>query len=149
MEVRSMFRHTRPYLLLAFIAIFLVSFAAFSQQATPTTPITTTVTVLGPDYKPAPEIAKSDVNAYSEKTRLDILRWQHAQTNGGDLEFAIMIDDAIRTSLIGTKLSDLGNFIDSLPPISSIGVFYAQNGSAAAASPVGTEHPKAAQSVRL
>ena len=144
-----MLRHARFLVSLAFGALFLISFSAISQQAVPTTPVTATVTVLGPDFKPAPEISKADVNAYSNKTRLSVLRWQHAQTNGGDLEFAILIDDAIRTSLIGTQLSDLSNFINSLPPNSSLGVFYAQNGSATAAAPFGTEHPKAAKSVRL
>jgi hypothetical protein len=145
-----MFRHTYLALFPALIASLLLSSAAFSQrQPNQTTPVTATVTVLGADYKSAPEVAKADVNAYSDKTRLDVLRWQHAQSSGGDLEFAILIDESIRSSLIGPQLSDLSNFIKSLPPNSSVGLFYGQNGSAAAAVPFGSEHAKAAQSVRL
>jgi hypothetical protein len=148
-EVSILSTHKRTYLVFALFALLLIPSPGFAQQSAPTVPVTTTITILGPDYAPAPEIAKSDVSAYSDKTKLTITRWEHAQSNGGDLQFAILIDDAIRTSLAGSQLSDLSNFINSLPPNSTLGVFYAQNGSAATAAPFGTEHPKAAQSLHL
>jgi len=141
--------HTRAYIVFAFLASLLSFSPAFAQQNAPSVPVTTTVTILGPNYAPAPEIPKSDVSAYSDKTKLTITRWEHAQSNGGDLQFAILIDQAISTSRAGTQLSDLSNFINALPSNSTLGVFYAQNGSAVAAAPFGTEHPKAAQSLHL
>jgi hypothetical protein len=143
--------HSYRIALLSFLfAIFLNSPATFSQQPAPAgTPVSVTVTVLGPKFATAPDIPQADVNVFSDKTHLNITRWEHAKTGAGDLQFAILIDENIRTSLIGSELSDLADFINALPPDASVGVFYGDNGSARAAAPFGTEHPKAAQSLRL
>ena len=65
------------------------------------------------------------------------------------MQFAILIDNDVLSTLLGTQLNDLANFINSLPPAASVGVFYAEHGSAYAAAPFGTERAKAAKSLRL
>ena len=50
---------------------------------------------------------------------------------------------------MGRQLDDLRNFITSLPPDASVGVFYAMNGSAEPAAPFSTDHQAVADKVRL
>jgi hypothetical protein len=115
-----------------------------------TVPITTTVTILGRNHAPAPEVPQEDVIVHSGKNVLKVIGWQRAQsTEPGSLELAFLIDEDARASLLGRQLGDMANFIQAQPPSTAVGVFYAQNGSAVAASRFTTDHAEAAKSLRL
>ena len=121
------------------------------QAAGSTVSVNTVVTVLGSNNHTAPPlIAKGDVNVIEGKTRLNVTGWEFAQASGrGQLQLAILIDNALRTTIIGRQMEDLRNFITSLPPNASVGVFYAMNGSADPAAPFSTNHQSVADQVRL
>lgn len=115
-----------------------------------TVPITTTVTILGRNHAPAPEIRQEDVIVHSGKNVLKVIGWQRAQNSEqGSLELAFLIDEDARTSLLGQQLGDMRNFIQAQPPSTSVGIFYAENGAAVVASRFTTDHAKAAKSLRL
>jgi hypothetical protein len=131
--------------------LILISSAAFADTTNTTkVPVTITVTALGPNYTPAPPISKEDISVYSGSTRLNVTRWERAHNSvSGNLQLAILIDGDLPTALLGQQLNDLASFIRALPPNTSVGVFYARNGSAYAAAPFGTDHEKAARSLHL
>jgi hypothetical protein len=132
---------------LLFASIFLLAYAAQGQETVSSkVPVTTVVTVLGPNYTAPPVIGKSDVMVRNGKQRQDVSEWIPAQGEHASLELAIIIDDL---SKIDTQLQDLRKFVQSLPKTTAVGVFYADNGSVRTASPFTTDHQAAAQKVRL
>jgi hypothetical protein len=124
---------------------------ASAQADSSTVSVTTVVTVLSANHRSAPPpIAKGDVNVTEGKARLNVIGWEPAQAGGrGQVQFAILIDNALRTTVIGRQMDDLRKFITSLPPSTSVGVFYAMNGSAEPAAPFSTDHQSVANKVRL
>lgn len=138
---------------LAFILIAVVVFSAAAiAQATSNpsqVPITVTVTALGPNFSPAPEIPKEDVTAFSGSNRLNITRWVRAQSSDANLQLAILVDNDLGTAMVGRNMQDLQNFINSQPSTTSIGVFYAQNGAATPMAPFTTDHAQASNAIRL
>jgi hypothetical protein len=111
--------------------------------------ITVTVTALAPKDAPAPVIPQEDVTAFSGATRLKVTRWLRAQANEANLQLAVLIDNDIGITMMGEQMQDLANFINSQPPSTSVGVFYAENGSATAAIRFTKDHAAAADSLRL
>jgi hypothetical protein len=138
----------RRFVFLAAITILSCT-GAFSQTSPSQTSITVTVTALGPNHSVAPPIAQNEVTAYSRSERLNVTRWVPALSSGSDLQLAILIDNNLGSAIVGRQLQDIGAFIRSQPPGASVGVFYAENGSANAASPFTTDHLAAAKAVRL
>lgn len=142
--------------IVAIIALFVLpSLASARKSATPqndasTVSATAVVTVMGTNHRPPPPIAKGDVNVAEGKTRLSVLGWEPAQSSRrGQLQLAILIDNALRTTIIGRQMDDLRNFITSQPPDALVGVFYAMNGSAEPAAPFSTNHQAVAEKIRL
>jgi hypothetical protein len=138
------------------LALVLVPFAFIATDAAPSkaqsasqVPITVVVTALDSNFKPAPDISQDEVTAYSGSTRLTITRWVHAQGNNSNLQLAILIDNDLGTSLVGRQMGDLETFINSQPPATAIGVFYAENGAAEPVAPFSTDHAAAAKALRL
>ena len=135
--------------IILFAAAILFSTVAFAQASPSQTSITVTVTALGPNNTPAPAIPQADITAYSGSTRLNVTRWVRAQGSDANLQLAILIDNDLRTSIVGQQLQDLSSFISSLPQGTSVGVFYAENGAATPAVQFTTDHAAAANSLRL
>ncbi len=134
---------------LIFAALVLIAFPVLARpQASSANPITTVVTVMGPNYTAPPPIAKEDVNVYSGKTRLDVLSWTPAQGPQAPLQLAILIDDAV-SPMLGNQINDLKDFITSQAPDTQVGLFYAEHGSAIPAANFTTDHQAVAQKVRL
>lgn len=133
------------------IAMLICSGATFAASADSDSqvPITVTVTALAPNYKPAPAIPQEDVTAFSNSTRLHVTSWVPAQGQNSRLQLAILIDNDIRSSMIGQQLQEIANFINAQPASTSIGIFYAQNGAANPTVPFTTDHAAAANSLRL
>ena len=76
-----MLKLARPLVaLLAFIGVLATAIqtqaaGGAADQTAPKVPVTTTVTVLGPKFTAPPPLTRQDINAYSGKTRLDVLNW--------------------------------------------------------------------------
>lgn len=134
-----------------FVGLLFSSTAAFAQDPAPLskTSITVTVTALSPKNTPAPAIPQEDVTAFSGGTRLEVTSWLPARASESSLQLAVLIDDDIGVTIMGEQMRDLANFINSQPPTTSVGVFYAENGSAAAVVPFTKDHAAAANSLHL
>jgi hypothetical protein len=143
-----MCRLSRSFVLFSALGLLACS-AAFAQTSPSQTSITVTVTALGPNNSPAPDISQGDVSAYSGSTRLDVARWVRAQGSDANLQLAILIDNDLGTSIVGQQMQDLASFINALPPSTSVGIFYAENGAATPAAQFTSDHASAANSLRL
>ena len=135
----------------AFIALALETHAASraADQTAPKVPVTTTVTVLGPKFTAPPPLTRQDINAYSGKTRLDVLNWVPAQASRAPLQLAIVIDNSASQMNVSTQLGQIGAFIRQQPRNTAVGVFYAENGTVEVASNFTTDHDAAAKTLRM
>ncbi len=122
------------------------SAAAAPQAGTSKVPVTTVVTVLGPNFTAPPALGKSDVVVHTGDRREDVVGWDSAQGEKSALELAIVIDDL---SNIGNQLDDLRKFINAQSKATSVGLFYASNGITQAVSPFSTDHDAVAKKVRV
>jgi hypothetical protein len=128
-------------------ALFTVrSAAAAGQEGTLKVPVTTVVTVLGPNFTPPPALGKSDVIVRVKDHREDVVAWDAAQGEKSALELAIVIDDLTN---IGNQMDDLRRFIHSQSKATSVGLFYANNGVTQAVAPFSTDHDAVASKVRI
>lgn len=147
-----MFRRHRtvPHVLVLAAAI-LLALPAFGrpQSSSSNSAVTTVVTALGPDYSAPPAITKQDVSAYSAKTKLNITGWEPATGDHGQLQLAILIDDAVSPRAIGLQFKDLKNFIEQQPGDTEVGIFYAQHGDYTTAAKFSTDHAEVAKKLRL
>ena len=64
------------------------------------------------------------------------------------LELVILIDGSARTS-IGTQLGDIERFVKSLPPTTSVGIAYMENGRAVFSQPLTADKATALKALRL
>ncbi|HEX3738815.1 MAG TPA: hypothetical protein VHV29_03730 [Terriglobales bacterium] len=96
---------------------------------------------------PAP-VDRQDVMVYEGKTRDAVTAWVPAKGENADLELFILIDDSASSSL-GTQLEDLGQFINSQPPTTKVGVAYMQDGIARISQNPTSDHAQAVKSLRL
>jgi len=130
------------------LASLIVARPVHAQQQAPASkvPVTTVVTVLGPNYTAPPALGKSDVIVHTGKQREDVTAWTSAQGDASALELAILIDEV---STIGTQLDDIRKFIQSQPKGTSVGLFYAGNGTIQTVSPFSADHDAVAKKVRL
>ena len=127
-----------------FLIVAAVLFAALpavaqEQAASSTAPVTTVVTVIGPKYTAPPAVGKNDVTVYQNKDKQTVTSWVPAQGDKAALQLAIVIDDSDNTSL-GSQFGDITSFINSLPASTSVGIFYASNGTVQTASNFSADH---------
>jgi hypothetical protein len=133
--------------LLLTLTLFAVRSASAEPQAgTSKVPVTTVVTVLGPNFTAPPALGKSDVVVHTGDRREDVIGWDSAQGDKSALELAIVIDDL---SNIGNQMDDLRKFIQAQSKATSVGLFYANNGITQAVSPFSTDHDAVAKKVRI
>jgi hypothetical protein len=133
-------------LLLSFTLFNARTSSAEPQAGVAKVPITTVVSVLGPNYTAPPAVGKSDVVVRTGKVREDIVGWDAAQGDKSALELAILIDDGTN---IGNQLDDLRKFIRAQSKATSVGLFYASSGLTQAVSPFSTDHDAVAQKLRI
>ena len=112
--------------------------------------VTAVVSIVGPRDTVPPPVDKSEVNVSTDKTRLNVTGWTLAQNSDqGSVQLAILIDNDVRATILGQQVEDLANFITSLPNNISVGVFYAQYGSATVGVPFSLNRKLTAQKLRL
>jgi hypothetical protein len=138
---------TFGFLSLSFAALFTARASTAAPQAgASNVPVTTVVTVLGPNYTAPPAITKSDIVVRTGDRREDLVAWDAAQGEKGTLELAIVIDDL---SNIGNQLDDIRKFVEAQPKATSVGLFYAQNGVTQTVAPFSADHGAVAHKVRI
>lgn len=145
----------RKFLACGLSAIFSAALiAALPTQAKPqadsggTVPVTTVVTVLGKNFAAPPALSKDDVTVREGQVRREIVNWMPAQGDRAGLQLAILIDDTLRRSF-GNQLQALSAFITAQPPSTSVGVFYASNGTVQVASQFNPDLEAVAKTVRM
>jgi hypothetical protein len=144
--------HTIPPKLLGASLLFVAAlFAAYPAGAEPkpadsTVPVSVVVTVLGPSFTAPPPLGKSDVIVHVKNQRADITAWDPAQGDRAELHLAILIDDGAD---IGPRLDELRHFVQAQSNSTSVGVFYASNGTTLTAAPFSTNHGAVAGKVRI
>lgn len=131
------------------ITLGVPAFAAEKDGNSATVPVTMTVTVLGTNNRPAPEVPQEDVTVHMGRDLPKVIGWGRAHAGQGPLQLALLIDQDIRTGLIAEQLNDIANFIQSQAPSTEVALYYAQHGSAYAAAPFSTDHQKVAQALHL
>jgi hypothetical protein len=136
-----------------FSAVFMVAlFATLPVQARPqsessgTIPITTVVTALGNKFTAPPAVSKADITVREGKVPRDIINWIPAQGDRAGLQLAIVIDDSLPRSF-GNQLQALSTFITAQPKSTSVGVFYAANGTLRVASQFNPDSEAVAKTV--
>ena len=118
------------------------------SEAAGTVPVTTVVTALGSKFTAPPAIGKQDITVHEGKQTREVLNWIPAQGDRAGLQLAIVIDDSLRKSF-GNQLQALRAFITSQPPSTSVGVFYATNGTVSAASQFNPDSAAVAKTLRM
>jgi hypothetical protein len=145
------FLKTLGFLVLGFAVSFATVFAARATAAAPqagtsNVPVTTVVTVLGPNYTAPPPLTKADIVVRTGDRREDVVAWDSAQGDKSALELAILIDDLDN---IGNQLDDIRKFVEAQPKGTSVGLFYAQNGITQTVAPFSADHGAVAHKVRI
>jgi hypothetical protein len=75
--------------------------------------------------------------------------WTAARGDHAGLQFAILVDDSVSSSAIGTHFNAIRNFINSQPATTEVGIFYARNGTTATAANFSSDHEAVARRLRL
>jgi hypothetical protein len=78
----------------------------------------------------------------------NVTGWTQLRSPRSKVEMVVLIDDGARASL-GTQMSDIAKFIQGLPPDAKAAVAYMENGRAAFAGPLTTDHAAAVQELHL
>jgi hypothetical protein len=143
----SNYLKTLGILFFAFLSPLAARPAAPEPQAgASNVPVTTVVTVLGPNFTPPPALGKDDIVVRTGNRREDVVLWDAAQGEKSPLELAIVIDEL---SNIGNQLDDIRKFIQAQPKGTSVGLFYASNGITQAVAPFSADHDAVAAKVRI
>lgn len=135
-----------------FVLLLFASATAFSTKAAdtaPKTPVTTTVTVLGPKFTAPPPLNRQDINAFSGRTKLDVLNWVSAQGSKAPLQLAIVVDNSASQVNVATQLGELRAFVRQQSRSTAVGIFYAMNGTVQVASNFTSDHEAAAKTLRM
>ena len=146
--MRKPFLAIQVLLVLTLFLAGILPLHAQKEAESSTVPVTTVVTVLGPKYTPPPAIGKDDISVSEDKAKKEVTSWVPAQGDRAALQLAIVIDDADSVDL-GIQFGDIKNFIMSQPKTTSIGIFYASNGTVQAASQFNTDHEVVAKALRM
>jgi hypothetical protein len=129
-------------------AILLSAFPAGAAPQAGTVPVSTVVTVLGPNFTPPPAVSKDEIVVREGEERKDVIDWVPAQGDKAGLQLAIVVDDSARKN-VGRQFEELTKFIKALPNSTSVGIFYAFNSSITVASQFTPDHEAAAKALRL
>ena len=122
--------------------------ASYAQQPTdsPTVPVTTVVTVLGPKFSAPPALGKNDVIVRTKDHRENVIKWVPAQGQHAGLNLAILIDDGTD---LGNYLDEVRRFILAQPKDVRVGLFYASTGMTQTISPFSADHEAVVQKLRI
>jgi hypothetical protein len=107
-----------------------------------------TVVTVVPKGNETPALQQQNLKVWADGKESEVTQWQPLRGDRAGLELVILIDGSARSS-IGLQLSDLGKFIESMPPTALVGVAYMENGRAAFAQTLTADHALATKGLRL
>lgn len=130
---------------LAFSAIL-----AVAQNTAPAggVPVRMVVTVESHDGKNVPALNREDVIVFQGRYRAQVTEWTPLQGDRASLEFYVLIDDAVSSS-VNVQLSDIRRFIEQQPAPSAIGIGYLRNGIVEIRQTPTLDHAKATAALRI
>ncbi|MGA8529126.1 MAG: hypothetical protein WB622_05380 [Acidobacteriaceae bacterium] len=107
------------------------------------------VTVL-PKKNSAPpsDVSQQAVEVSVNGKKTDVSAWQTVGRDHAPVELVLLIDEGARTSL-GRELDDITRFVQSLPPNVKFAIGYMENGRAALAGPLTSDHTQALRGLHL
>jgi hypothetical protein len=106
------------------------------------------VTVEAVHGKTVPVLYQQDVKVQQNEDRRPVIEWVPLTGDQAGLELYIVLDDSSST-LMGTYLDELRQFITSQPATTAIGVGYMRNGTVMPGQDLTTDHALAAKALRL
>ncbi len=107
------------------------------------------VTVLPSHGGEAPtNLSQQDFNVKVNGKLSTITNWTPLRGANDRLELVVLIDDSARSSL-GTQMTEIADFVKTLPPNSKVAIAYMQNGMAKLTGPLTPDHAQALRGLRL
>jgi hypothetical protein len=106
------------------------------------------ITVLGKNNEAVAPVQERDLKVEVNGKAANVTELVPLRGDRAGLELVILIDGSARTSL-GTQMGDIERFVKQLPPTTSIGIAYMENGRAVFAQPLTADKAKALDSLHL
>jgi hypothetical protein len=105
------------------------------------------VTILAKHNEVAPSIAQQDVSAKVNGKDAAITGWVPYKGPNDGMELIVLIDAGAHN--LGRQFDEMKQFIQSLNPDTKVAIGYMQNGYAAMAGPLSTDHKQAVSELHL
>lgn len=105
------------------------------------------VTIFAKHNEIAPNIAQQDVSAKVNGKDAAIVGWAPFKGPNDGLELIVLIDAGARN--LGRQFDEIKQFIQNLNPDTKVAIGYMQNGNAAMAGPLSTDHMQALNELHL
>lgn len=96
----------------------------------------------------APSVANQDLSIKVNGKNAKVTRWEPFKSPGDRLELVLLIDDSARSSL-GTQLTEIADFVKTLPPNTKAAIAYMENGRAVFSGALTADHARALQALHL
>jgi hypothetical protein len=106
------------------------------------------ITVLGKNNEAVAPVQERDLKVEVNGKSADVTELVPLRGDRAGLELVVLIDGSARTSL-GTQMGDIERFVKQLPPTTSVGIAYMENGRAVFAQPLSADKAKALESLHL
>lgn len=94
-------------------------------------------------------LGADDLTVKVGKTQAHVVGTEPLTGDSANMQLFILIDDSIRSSVLGLHLGDLRSFVASLPSTTQVAIGYMRNGTASLVQPFTDDHAKAATTLRL
>lgn len=119
-----------------------------ARQSTPGTPVSIVVTLEPKHGKTIPSIEQQDITVSEDRDRRPITSMIPLPLGQGNMQLMLLIDDSARGTF-DTEIPTLKQFVNSLPGNTEVAIAYMRNGMADLTSNFTTDHPAAANSIRV
>ena len=140
----------KPFALLLIALFLLAAGFAFPQGNEPNQGAgEAVVTVLPPRHvEVSPAISKNQLSLKVNGKAVDISKWERLQGPDASVQLVILIDDSARPSL-GNQLTDVAQFIQSLPSSAEVAVAYMDHGRANMTGPLTRDRAAVTRGLRV
>ena len=105
------------------------------------------VTIFAKHNEIAPNVAQQDVSAKVNGKDAAITGWAPFKGPNDGMELIVLIDAGARN--LGRQFDEIKQFVQSLNPDTKVAIGYMQNGYAAMAGPLSTDHKQALKELHL
>lgn len=120
---------------------------ALAQGADSAT-LQTVITAVGKNNENPAPLRQQDLQVQVGGKSMPVTDLVPLRGDRAGLELVILIDGSARTS-IGSQLADIESFVKSLPPTTSVGIAYMENGRAVFSQPLTADKAMALKALRL